>query len=96
MIYGRKSPTAEIYTRDFCLDFSIDYCNGTPSTQLRAIINNASLKSDRHSTIFGADASDSGGSKLLKQIGYPISIVALFLTVVIFFLVADLRKVSEL
>ena len=86
--------TAENYTTDFCLDFSIDYCDGTPSTKLRAIINDESLKSDRFSTIFGADAADSGGAKLLKQVGYPISIVALFLTIVIFFLVSDLRKVN--
>ena len=52
------------------------------------------LESDGVSTIFGAGNSDSGGSKLMKQIGYPISIAALSLTLIIFTLVSELRKVS--
>jgi hypothetical protein len=58
--------TVENYTPDeFCLDYSIDYCDGTPTTQLRAIINDAGLKGV--TTMFGAATDDTAGSKLLKQ-----------------------------
>jgi hypothetical protein len=60
---------AEFYTfRDFCLDFSIDYCDGTPTPHLRAIINDPDLMDEGASTIFGPTNRDSAGSRVLKQV----------------------------
>ena len=77
----------------YCLDYTINYCNGTPTPTLKPIINDPNLKQDVASTIFGTNKEDSNNSKLLKKIGYPISIFFLLLTIMFFIFDEDLTKV---
>jgi hypothetical protein len=46
---------SENYSDNFCLDFSIDFCDGTPTSQLRAIIDDPGLAGDGVSSIFGTN-----------------------------------------
>ena len=78
---------------EYCLDYTINYCNGTATPTLKPIINDPDLKLDKASTIFGTNKEDSYNSRLLKQIGYPISIFFLVLTMMFFIVDEDLTKV---
>ena len=80
---------------DYCLDYTINYCSGTAIPTLKPIINDENLRSDVASTIYGTNKEDSSSSKLLKQIGYPISIAFLVLTLLFFIIDEDLTKVYK-
>ena len=77
----------------FCLDYTIDYCEGTISDKMRAIIQDPELARDSASTIFGTNKEDSKTSVLIKLIGYPISLFFLMMTVAILLWDKDQRKV---
>ena len=79
----------------FCLEYSINYCDGQPSADLRAVIDDAQLETVTASTIFGTNKEDSEVSKWLKWIGYPTSIIFLMITLVVFIVVRELRQVKE-
>ena len=79
----------------FCLENAINYCDGMPSLHLRAIIDDSELESVTASTIFGTNKEDSEVSKWLKWIGYPISIIFLMITLMVFIVVRELRQVQE-
>ena len=80
---------------DYCLDYTINYCNGAAIPTLKPIINDENLRLDVASTIYGTNKEDSSSSKLLKQIGYPISIAFLVLTLLFFIIDEDLTKVYK-
>ena len=79
----------------YCLDYSINYCDGLPSASLRAVVNDASLELVQASTIFGTNKEDSSVSLAIKRFGYPASIVFLMLTLAVFLAVPELRQESD-
>ena len=79
-------------SHEYCLDYSIDYCDGKPSPTIKAVIADPELKGQVATSIFGTNKEDSPFSLLMKRVGYPISILFLMLTLVIFIIVRDLRQ----
>ena len=94
--FGKKIKTYTFFSdkpADYCLDYTINYCSGTAIPILKAIINDENLKTDTASTIYGTNKEDSVESKTLKQVGYPMSIFFLVLTLLFFIIDEDLTKV---
>ena len=79
----------------YCLDNSINYCDGRPSASLRAVINDPALELVQASTIFGTNKEDSSVSLAIKRFGYPVSVLFLMLTLAVFLVVPELRQESK-
>eukprot|EP00095_Tigriopus_kingsejongensis_P008006 maker-scaffold269_size230758-snap-gene-1.37 protein:Tk08006 transcript:maker-scaffold269_size230758-snap-gene-1.37-mRNA-1 annotation:"related to histone acetyltransferase 3" len=93
LFYGGKF----YHPGQYCLDYSINYCeSGSTNLTIRAIVDDALLRQKGASTIFGTNKEDSRISLIIKQVGYPLSIAALILTLLTFLVVPDLRKTTTL
>ena len=82
---------------DYCLDYLVDYCSfgGIESVELKVIVHDVDYReSSKASTIFGS-SRDSHASRKLKQIGYPVSILFLAATLVVFVILPDLGSISS-
>ena len=91
---GRLRYRSRTYERqNFCLDFSIDYCLGSHTESLRAFIYDPTIDDKTASTIFGA-ARDDTDSMTIKEVGYPVSIFFLLVTLFLFLHDKDLKKAS--
>ena len=87
--------TPKIYEADeYCLDHTFNFCDGQPLDFLRAIIFDPDWGHERASTLFGTNKEDSNISSLMKRAGYPTSIFFLLLTLLVFMVIPDLRKVT--
>ena len=80
---------------NFCLDYSIDYCENVSAPQLAVVLNDKALHEssmNSHSTsVFGGGESKT--MRIFKQVGFSVSLFFLFLTLAIHFVVPDMRKV---
>jgi hypothetical protein len=68
-------------------------CSRRPSAELRAIINDPDLKENKATAIFGTNKEDSVWSHFIKQVGYPLSAIFLVITLVVYIIVPELRRV---
>ncbi|XP_059078754.1 G-protein coupled receptor Mth-like isoform X2 [Tigriopus californicus] len=78
--------------KQYCLDNSINYCERGVVATLRAIVEDEELNRQGAGAIFGTNKEDSETSIYIKRVGYPISIICLLITLVIFVVVPELRK----
>ncbi len=90
---GRLYFEGRVYSEsEYCLDYSVDYCEGLPSASLRAIIDDPSLAKVTASAIFGTNKEDSTASLVIKRVGYPVSVGFLVITLAVFLVLPELRK----
>ena len=84
-------------SKNFCIDFAVDYCSSDHMPRLRAIINDKenNLLENKLTTVFGSNAHDGPKIILFKQIGYSVTIFFLLLTIALHVVIADIRKVSK-
>ncbi|XP_059098467.1 uncharacterized protein LOC131892660 [Tigriopus californicus] len=93
MVDGTLRFQGKVYSSNqYCLDNSINYCERGVVATLRAIVDDEELNRQGAGAIFGTNKEDSETSLYIKRVGYPISIICLLITLVIFVVVPELRK----
>ena len=86
----------EKYAKEnFCLDYSMEYCDNVSEPQFVAVLNDQNLhdnwRNSHATSVFGGGGGDT--MLIFKQVGFGISLFFLFLTLAIHFVVPDMRKV---
>ena len=95
-VFGNLNYLNKKYAKEnFCLDYSIDYCENVSAPRLSAVLNDKTLHEssmNSHATsVFGGGESKT--MRIFKQVGFSVSLFFLFLTLAIHFVVQDMRKV---